>query len=135
MKDRIIPTVGGGSKALRLQMSPQGELLVGMDHYEHFGLLDVDGAATLCAAAGEYVDGVAEFPKRTQLRRFTLVRKEDVHGVSGTGVVADGVQFANGYCALTWKSEFASVAVYHSIDVLEKIHGHEGRTVVEWIDR
>jgi hypothetical protein len=54
--------------------------------------------------------------------------------VSGTGAVADGVQFANGFCALTWKSEFASVAIYHSIDVLEKIHGHEGRTAVEWID-
>jgi hypothetical protein len=36
--------------------------------------------------------------------------------------------------ALTWKSEYASVAVYHSIDVLEKIHGHGGRTAVRWVD-
>jgi len=72
--------------------------------------------------------------KKTQMRRFRLVRSEDASGVSGTGAVADGVQFANGFCALTWKSEFASVAIYHSIDVLEKIHGHEGRTAVEWID-
>jgi hypothetical protein len=70
----------------------------------------------------------------TLMRRFQLVRDEDVHGVSGTGVVAEGCQFANGYCALTWKSEFASVAVYHSIDVLIKIHGHEGRTKVQWVD-
>lgn len=67
-------------------------------------------------------------------RRFILTRKQDTSGVSGTGVVAEGVQFPNGYCALTWKSEFASVAVYHSIDVLEKIHGHDGATEVVWFD-
>ena len=72
--------------------------------------------------------------EKTQMRRFQLVRGEDVHGVSGTGVVAEGVQYASGFCAITWKSEYASVTVFHSIDVVEKVHGHEGRTRVKWID-
>lgn len=33
-------------------------------------------------------------------RRFTLVRHDDVTGVSGTGVVADGVRFPDGVVAL-----------------------------------
>lgn len=67
-------------------------------------------------------------------RRFHLDRREDATGTSGTGIVAQGVQFANGHCALTWLTPYTSVCVYHSIDVLEKIHGHEGKTVVVWDD-
>lgn len=67
-------------------------------------------------------------------RRFKLQRDEDVHGVSGTGDVAEGVVFSNGYAVMTWLTPLTSVAVYHSIDVLEQIHGHEGRTKVVWID-
>jgi len=68
------------------------------------------------------------------MRRFYLQRNEDVHGTSGTGRVAEGCQFSNGYCALTWKSELTSMTWFHSIDVLIRIHGHEGKTVVVWID-
>jgi hypothetical protein len=67
-------------------------------------------------------------------RRFHLLRLEDVHGVSGTGVVAEGVQFTNGTVVMTWLSHLTSVAMYHSIDVLERIHGHDERTVVVWDD-
>ena len=73
-------------------------------------------------------------PQRDLPRRFHLQRVEDVHGVSGTGVVAEGVQFTNGYCCLTWLTPYTSVATYHSVDVLERIHGHEGRTRVVWDD-
>lgn len=67
-------------------------------------------------------------------RRFHLLRIEDVHGVSGDGIVAEGVQFTNGYVVLTWLTQLTSVAVYHSVDVLERIHGHEGRSIVVWDD-
>lgn len=62
------------------------------------------------------------------------MRVEDVHGVSGVGVVAEGVQFTNGFAVLTWLTALTSVATYHSVDVLERIHGHEGRTIVVWDD-
>lgn len=64
---------------------------------------------------------------------FILNRVEDESGVSGTGVVAEGVQFANGKCALSWLTEHSSVAVYDDISTLEAIHGHDGKTIVRWL--
>jgi hypothetical protein len=68
------------------------------------------------------------------MRRFRLIRTEDVSGVSGTGVVAEGVAFASGKVALSWCSELPTVTVYDGIGDLERIHGHEGRTRIEWLD-
>ena len=64
------------------------------------------------------------------MRMFVLDRREDETGVSGTGIVAEGVEFANGKCTLAWTTEFKSVAVYDSLADVEKIHGHDGRTRV-----
>lgn len=68
------------------------------------------------------------------MRRFELHRDVDETGISGIGVVAEGVQFTNGYCALTWLTLHTSVAFYPSIETLEAIHGHQGKTRVVWID-
>ncbi len=68
------------------------------------------------------------------MRRFVLNRIEDETGISGTGHIADGVQFDNLKCVLCWRTAISSVAVYDSIEILEDIHGHNGKTVVEWID-
>lgn len=70
----------------------------------------------------------------SQMRKFVLERTEDVSGTSGTGVVAEGVVFTNGFAVLSWLTPLTSVAVYHSIDVLERIHGHEGRTKVRFVE-
>ena len=67
------------------------------------------------------------------MKLFILNRTEDESGVSGTGTVAEGVQFGNGKCALSWLTEHSSVALYDDIVTLEAIHGHDGKTVVEWI--
>ena len=63
---------------------------------------------------------------------FELVRTEDESGVSGVGPVAWGVRFPDGKCVLRWRTEFTSVAVYDSIEDVETIHGHDGKTTVEW---
>ena len=63
------------------------------------------------------------------MRTFKLVRNEDFSGVSGTGEVAEGVQFSNGRCVMSWNTSTTSTAIYDSITDLVKIHGHEGRTV------
>jgi hypothetical protein len=67
-------------------------------------------------------------------RRFHLLRKKDVSGVSGTGIVAFGVQFYNGKCALSWATPRSSIGFYDSILDLEAISGHEGSTEVVWDD-
>lgn len=68
-------------------------------------------------------------------RRFVLNRTEDASGVSGIGVVAEGVEFGDGTCALRWLTKHRCTAIYDSILVLEHIHGHEGKTKVVWIDQ
>jgi hypothetical protein len=68
------------------------------------------------------------------MRRFVLRRTEDVSGVSGTGVVAEGVVFTSGFCTLTWLGPLTSMAFYHSPDVMLSIHGHGNKAVIEWID-
>ena len=67
-------------------------------------------------------------------RRFVLLRHKDESGVSGTGIVAEGIQFSNGKCALSWLTDFTSVAIYDDVRELLKIHGHSGYTEVQWID-
>jgi len=67
------------------------------------------------------------------MRNFRLVRTEDVSGISGTGIIAEGVQFSSGKCVLAWTTEYQSVAVYDSIEELDAIHGHNGRTHIEWL--
>lgn len=67
-------------------------------------------------------------------RRFVLNRIEDETGTSGTGYVADGIQFYNGKCVLCWRAADSSIAVYDDIETLKNIHGHNGKTEVKWID-
>lgn len=68
------------------------------------------------------------------MRRFQLRRREDVNGLSGTGVVVQGVEFDDGTCVIRWISDTASTTVHDSVANVEKIHSHEGRTVLEWLD-
>ena len=68
------------------------------------------------------------------MRRFKLCRLQDETGVSGTGHVAEGVELTNGRAVLSWLTDVASVALYDSIDDLEYIHGHHGKTVIQWLD-
>lgn len=68
------------------------------------------------------------------MRRFLLVRTEDISGISGTGIVAEGIVFSTGRAVLQWVTRLHSVAVYDSMEDLQAIHGHDGRTTVEWID-
>lgn len=72
--------------------------------------------------------------KEVTMRRFVLDRDEDATGTSGTGVVAEGVQFSNGQVVIHWLSQLEAVNVYANAMVLEKLHGHGGRTVVRWLD-
>ncbi len=67
-------------------------------------------------------------------RRFVLFRLKDETGVSGTGIIAEGIQFSTGECVLGWISETPSINIYESIDEIKLIHGHQGKTEIRWID-
>lgn len=68
------------------------------------------------------------------MRRFRLNRKEDESGVSGTGFVAEGVELGNKMCVLSWLTRHTSVAIYPCVEEMMTVHGHGGKTVLEWID-
>ncbi|MGX4733210.1 hypothetical protein [Kitasatospora griseola] len=64
---------------------------------------------------------------------YVLVRATDVSGVSGTGVVAEGVYFspAAGSAAVTrWRGEQGSTVAWDRPGSVEEIHGHGGATRV-----
>ena len=78
-------------------------------------------------------------------RRFRLVRDEDETGVSGTGVVAVGVEFPSGAVVFEWRNDrnddlrttsngLSVKPGPDGVEDTEEVHGHGGRTRVEWID-
>lgn len=77
------------------------------------------------------------------MRRFSIIRDQDVTGVSGTGLVAEGCQFSDGTCVVRWRpvapekarKGLAPTTVVHAdIASVETLHGHNGATRVEWLD-
>lgn len=69
-------------------------------------------------------------------RRFVLKRHADVTGVSGIGIVAEGVEFSDGTVALRWTSAWPTSVVFHDkgIEAVEAIHGHNGATEIAYLD-
>ncbi|WP_405060374.1 hypothetical protein OG474_01690 [Kribbella sp. NBC_01505] len=89
----------------------------------------------------------ATLPRRSSRRRhlevaseagprcFQLVRHVDVSGISGTGVVAEGVEWADGSVALHWGGRYPTTTVWaDGIEALLTIHGHNGSTTIRWLD-
>ena len=68
------------------------------------------------------------------MRLFYLKRLEDVSGISGTGIIAEGVEFSNGEFALHWISQFDFITTGRSIKALIEVHGHEGKTILEYYE-
>jgi hypothetical protein len=63
---------------------------------------------------------------------FVLDRGEDVTGVSGIGIVAEGVEFTDGTCVVRWSGEYRSTVVWPSIEAVRAVHGHDGKTKVRF---
>lgn len=74
------------------------------------------------------------------MKIFQLVRNEDETGNSGTGPVAEVVEFEDGKAVVKWRAQtnalgVGSVVVYDSLQDLVKVHGHGGKTVLELVAR
>lgn len=68
------------------------------------------------------------------MRRFELHRDVDVSGVSGTGVVAEGVEYSDGSAAVRWLSDTPSTVVWASVADAMTVSGHSGATRLVWLD-
>jgi hypothetical protein len=72
--------------------------------------------------------------KASNARRFILQRNEDETGVSGEGVVAEGVEFSDGTCVLKWLTALSSIGIYDSLKEVLALHGHSGKTEAIFTD-
>lgn len=70
--------------------------------------------------------------QRPLVQPFYLYRHEDVSGVSGTGIVAIGVVLPSGHAVMEWQSRWPTVTIFQTIEHVERIHGHGGRTHIGW---
>ena len=68
------------------------------------------------------------------MRRFEMIRTIDVTGASGTGRVAEGVQFGNGKVVICWLTPRSSIVIWDTIVDAVAIHGHDGLTEFNWLD-
>ena len=80
------------------------------------------------------LENKGELETETNMRRFKLVRHNDTSGVSGTGIVAEGMEFSSGKVVMSFRSHLGSVQVLDSIKVLKHTSVHKGDTKIVWID-
>lgn len=73
-------------------------------------------------------------PSNRGIRRFLLDRETDVSGVSGTGIVAEGVVFSDKSCVVHWLGEYPTTTPHPNIDSVLGVHGHNGHTNIVWLD-
>lgn len=69
------------------------------------------------------------------MRRFKLVRNEDVTGLTGIGIIAEGVTTTGGGAFLHWMTEHETFVYWPGgVDAILAVHGHSGATVARYID-
>lgn len=71
-----------------------------------------------------------------KIKLYKLVRKKDIHGVSGIGLIALIAVFPSGRAILEWvSSNHPTLTIFNGgIQEIELIHGHNGTTTVEKLD-
>lgn len=69
------------------------------------------------------------------MQRFNVNRKKDISGVSGTGLIAEGVRFHDNQVCVSWFGKHQIVEVCKDIETWLAVHGHNGATSIEWLDK
>ncbi|HVM09360.1 MAG TPA: hypothetical protein VM345_12910 [Acidimicrobiales bacterium] len=73
------------------------------------------------------------------MRRFVMRRESDASGVSGVGLVLEGVHFSTGVVVVHWLTPppRGSISVFDSLEQFLSIHVRphpDNGTVIEWED-
>lgn len=68
------------------------------------------------------------------MRAGHIWRQADETGVSGTGRVAEWIEYTDGFVVVRWMSNMASTNLYQNMKQAESVHSHGGKTafVVDW---
>lgn len=81
--------------------------------------------------------------KGEMIRTGTLVRTDDVTGISGTGVIAELVVFTDGTTVMRWRNTpqgqklgvKPTTVIHDTLENVLALHGHDGRTLIHWHDQ
>ena len=73
------------------------------------------------------------------IETFTICRQSDESGISGTGVVIEGVEYATGQVVLHWLTPFpkGSIAIFESLTDFKRVHVNPhptNKTIITWSD-
>ena len=73
------------------------------------------------------------------IETFTVCRQQDESGISGTGVVIEGVEYATGQVVLHWLSPAprGSIAIFESLEDFKRVHVNPhptNKTIITWSD-
>jgi hypothetical protein len=73
------------------------------------------------------------------IETFTVCRQSDESGISGVGVVIEGVLFATGHVILHWLTPAprGSISVFDSLNDFRQIHSDPhptNKTIITWAD-
>ena len=74
-------------------------------------------------------------PKVMHPQVFALTRKADETGVSGTGIVLDGIVFPSGDCVVRWRGATPCIQVWPSFEAFKRVHidpHPDNKTEIEW---
>ncbi|MEV7584411.1 hypothetical protein [Streptomyces erythrochromogenes] len=108
---------------------------INVDHIEEAIAGQRDAARQTGPRASEEQAAAQEPDFGPSPRRFHMYRHTDVSGVSGTGVVADGVLWPDGTASVRWRGDHPSVVFWDRGQVsVDHVHGHGGATEIVWLD-
>ena len=69
-----------------------------------------------------------------KMRRFALIRINDLLGITGVGTIAEGIEFSNGSVIVHWLKEPKSIVVWNNMNDMKTINCHNGTSIVHYID-
>lgn len=75
-------------------------------------------------------------PRTVPAQAFEMIRRTDETGVSGTGVVLDGIVFPSGSCVVEWRGPTPCVQVWASFAMFKRVHidpHPDNKTEIRWL--
>lgn len=127
------PNVPEAGAAVHIPLARVEEVVAGIrDTARHAWSAVPFTAAELAAARADVAD--LEADPAGLPRRFHLLRHRDVSGISGTGVIADGVLWPDKTVSIRWRGERPSIVHWDHISHAAAVHGHGGATEFVWLD-
>jgi hypothetical protein len=73
--------------------------------------------------------------RKTRMRRFLVIRNQEVSDIPNSDVIAEGTVFSDGMSVIRWLREPCSMSVFNTVDDVLAVHGHEGKTQLQFVDQ